>query len=363
MKIIIIGSTGSIGKQTLDILDSSFEVSIVFNNNIDLGYEQIKKYNIKYFYSPNVLVSSKFKSFEEMIDYIKPDMILNAVPGFEGLKYSFATVNKKINLFLANKESLTIAGKFLTEMADKNKVKIIPIDSEHTALYKLIKNNPDNIKKLYITCSGSVTYNKKKDELKNLKPNDIFLHPNWKMGKKILIDSASLMNKVFELVEAHWLFKKDIEAIFHPQSLVHALVEYNDNSLYCQISKPNMKLAIDLALNDFLISNIPKIDELKFDNLKFDFQKIDYEKYPQISFAKRIIEDKNNSLGLIINTANEIAIDLFLKEKINILDFYHFINSFITKYKSLKINEIDDIFKIKEKIERDYKNEQNYQDS
>ena len=360
MKLIIIGSTGSVGKQTLDILDNSFDISIVFNKNTNLGYEQIKKYNIKYFYSPNESVSSKFKSFEEMIDYIKPDMILNAVPGFQGLEYSFITLNKGIDLFLANKESLTIAGKFLTELAHKNKVKIIPIDSEHTALYKLIKNNDTNIKKLYITCSGSVIYNKEKDELKKLKPKDIFLHPNWKMGEKILIDSASLMNKVFELVEAYWLFKKETEAIFHPQSLVHALVEYNDNSFYCQISKPDMKLAIDLALNDFSISNIPKIDELKFDNLTFNFQKIDHEKYPQISFAKRIIEDKNNSLGLIINTANEIAIDLFLKEKINILDFYDFINNFINKYKDFKINEIDDIFKIKEKIEKDYKNEQNY---
>lgn len=360
MKLIIIGSTGSIGKQTLDILDTSFEVSIVFNKNTNLGYEQIKKYNIKHFYSPNESVCSKFKSFEEMIDYIKPDMILNAVPGFEGLNYSFITINKKIDLFLANKESLTIAGKFLTELAYKNKVKIIPIDSEHTALYKLIKDNPNNIKKLYITCSGSVIYNKNESQIKELKPSDIFLHPNWKMGKKILVDSASLMNKVFELVEAHWLFRKDIEAIFHPQSLVHALVEYNDNSFYCQISKPDMKLSINLAFNNFLIPNNSQINELDFDNLKFDFKKIDLKKYPQILFAKRIIEDKNNSLGLIINTANEIAIDLFLKEKINILDFYDFISKFIVKYKDLKINKISDIFEIKEKIEKEYKNEQNY---
>ncbi len=357
MKLIIIGSTGSIGKQTLDILDSSFEVSIVFNKNIDLGYEQIKKYNIKNFYSPNELVSSKFKSFEEMIDYIKPHMILNAVPGFDGLNYSFITINKKIDLYLANKESLTIAGKFLTELASKNKVKIIPIDSEHTALYKLIKDNPSNIKKLYITCSGSVVYNKEIELIKKLKPEDIFLHPNWKMGKKILVDSASLMNKVFELVEAHWLFKKNTEAIFHPQSLVHALVEYNDNSFYCQISKPDMKMAIDLALNNFSIPNTPKIDELKFNDLTLNFQKIDLDKYPQITFAKRITEDKNNSLGLIINTANEIAIDLFLKEKINILDFYEFINKFTFKYENFKINKISDIFELKERIQKEYKYE------
>lgn len=352
MKILLCGATGSIGTQLLDVIDKKQKiVGITFNKNINQAKKIIKQHNVKYFLCANDKQYSNVNNIEELIKKSKPDLIVNAVVGIAGLKITIAALKAKIDLALANKESLVIAGKFVTQLAKKNKVKIIPIDSEHSSLYQLIKNrNIKSIDQLIITCSGGSAYFKTNDELKKMNFNDIIKHPNWNMGYKISIDSATLINKCFEIVEAYWLFNtKKIKAVLHKESIVHAMIKNNDGSFFMNASYPDMKLPIKLAINNYqdIETNIKNID---FNNLTLSFDEIDSKKHIPIKWAYQIIEDKNNVLGLIINAANEIAIDLFKYNKISFLEIIPFINQYIIKYKKENIKNFDNIFYLLDKI-------------
>ncbi len=352
MKILLCGATGSIGTQLLEVLEPNQKiVGIYYNNNHKLAKQIIKKFNIKYFLSNSDKANSNVKNIEELIKKTKPDIIVNAITGWSGIYVTISAIQNKIDLALANKESLVVAGKFITELLVKNKVNIYPIDSEHSSLFQLIKNNDLNhIKELIITCSGSVTYFKKNSELEKLTFNDVIKHPNWNMGYKISVDSATLINKCFEIVEAYWLFGTNkIKSVVHKESIVHAIVKYNDGSYFMNASYPDMKLPIKLAINKYKDVNL-NIPSINFDNLNLTFNEIDLKKWKPIDWAYLIINDKNNVLGTIINASNEIAIELFKDKKIKFAEIIPFIEWYINKYKNKKLKNFDDIFYLLDKI-------------
>ncbi len=346
MRILILGATGNIGTQTLKALNKNQHlVGISFFNNFKLAKSIIKKYHLKYFYSPNFIKENSVKDYDDLIKKTKPDLIVNAISGFNGLKATIASLNAKKNIALANKESLVMAGKFIKTIAKKNNIKIYPIDSEHASVYETIKNYPDNsINQIIITCSGGRYYHTDIKELNKIKYQDAIKHPNWDMGNKISIDSSTLINKCFELVESYWLFNcKKVKALYHPQSIVHSILEFKNNMYLSLWSRPNMLLTIQLALSEF--KNVEKalIKPINFNNLNLEFQEIDCKKWKPIQWAYEIINDKNNNLGIIINVANEIAIEKFKNGDIKFNEIISYIQKMIQKYSKFKIKNINEI--------------------
>lgn len=347
MRILVFGITGSIGQSLLKVLEPHQLVAISYNNNHSLANQIIDKYKIEYFYSPSSNHSS-VDSIEQLIIKSKPDLIVNAVTGLNGLIYTKLALEAKIDLALANKESLVMAGKFVKELAKKNKVNIYPIDSEHSGLYELLMNQDmNNIDSLTITCSGGSCYNKTEKEIELLKFEDVIKHPNWSMGEKISCDSATLINKCFEIVECYHLFEtKNINAIYHPQSIVHAMINFKHGTTFANLSKPDMCLAIKLAINKYQIDDKKVIDKLNFNKLKLEFDQIDKNKWKPIQWAQDIIEDNNNCLGIIINVANEITMQAFKENKLKFNQYYTNIENYIKKFKHITVNNMNDVFEL-----------------
>lgn len=350
MKIIICGITGSIGTQTIDVIKDNSNITLVgatFFSNEKMMQKILIKYPKIKIYSPKINRLNNVDSLEQMIDILKPDLILNSIPGFEGLKISLLALENKINLALANKESLVLAGWYLFELASKSNVKIFPIDSEHCSLFDLLENNKKTIKQLYITASGGNFYNKSLSELKSISFKEAIVHPNWKMGYKISIDSSTLLNKCFEIIEAFYLFKTDkIKALYHPQSIIHSLVEFSDDSIFANLSSPDMKIAIQIMFNFF--SNFKNsnsfIKPLSFNNLNLHLDQIDLKKYLPIKWAYDFIKSNNKAIPIILVCANDIAIELFKLEKITFDQIILTIQKTIVKFKRFKIEKIEDIF-------------------
>ncbi len=354
MRLLVFGATGSIGQSLLEIKSNHEILGISFNDNFKLANQIIKTHNVKYYW-PKYPEHSNVKDLDELIAKTNADMIVNSVTGMDGVIFSFKALKAKKNLCLANKESLVVAGKWLNQMAQENNLHIYPIDSEHTALYDLLLNrNPQDVKQLIITCSGGSCYHKTQEELKTITYDQAIKHPNWNMGAKISMDSCTLMNKCFEIVEAFHLFNnKNIKAVYHPQSIVHSLVEFKDNTIFANMSTPDMKSSIDLAINQFQKPHIPQIQPLSFDNLNLTFNEIDKNKWKPIQWAYDIIEDKNNNLGLIINFANEKAITQFQKGQISLDQFYNIIIDYIEKAKTaIKINNKEECLEAIEALQK-----------
>ncbi|MDE6473104.1 MAG: 1-deoxy-D-xylulose 5-phosphate reductoisomerase, partial [Ureaplasma sp.] len=309
-RIVILGATGSIGIQSLDCLENLELVGFSYFNNHKLAEQIQKRFPNAKKYSPNFL--SDFSNFYEMIDVLKPDLVLNAVSSWEGLKLSIYCLENKIDLALANKETLVIAGKFITDLAKKNNVKIIPVDSEHTTLDELMKIDSKNIKSIYITASGGSFFNLTDKELKNINFHQAIKNPNWSMGERISVDSSTLVNKCYELIEAAYLFgfDKNIKAIRHKQSLVHSIVEFKNNSMLFSVSNPDMKLAIRLALNDFKRDDCV-IKQLSLNDLTLTFEEINSEKFLPIKWFNEFYLTQNFTIPPIINIANEWCFDQF----------------------------------------------------
>lgn len=354
MRILVFGITGSIGKSLLKVLEPHQLVGISYNKNHAVAKQIIDKYKIEYFYTP-VPNYSSVDSIEQLIIKSKPDLIVNAVTGVNGLIYTKLSLEAKIDLALANKESLVMAGKFVKELAYKNNTSIYPIDSEHSSLYELlIHQDINNIDSLTITCSGGSCYTKTNTEIKALNFEDVIKHPNWSMGEKISCDSATLINKCFEIVECYHLFNtKNINAIYHPQSIVHALINFKHGSTFANLSKPDMCLSIKLAINKYQINDRKIIDNLGFHQLKLEFDQIDKNKWKPIQWAQDIIEDENNCLGIIINVANEITMQAFKENKLRFDQYYSNIQKYIKKYKNYKVNNFNDVFVLIDLINKD----------
>ena len=341
-KICILGSTGSIGVNTLNIIRQHPEKfraqTLITNTNTDLLEKQISEfcpdYAIIYDKSAYDLFMAKFTKSETEILFgydgllyalnnNKPDVFVNAFVGFAGLNPTIQAIKSKINIALANKETLVVAGSLIMNLAEKMDVNIIPIDSEHSAILQcLAGENQNKIRRLILTASGGPFRTKSREELRYVTPAEALKHPNWKMGQKITIDSATLMNKGLEVIEAYWLYnvnKSSIEVVIHPQSIIHSMVEFEDKSIKAQLGVPDMRIPIQYAL-DFPRRHeldTPAMDFLKFDTLTFE--QPDIEKFPCLNLAYEALRS-GKTYSAVLNAANEVAVAAFLNHEIKYVD-------------------------------------------
>lgn len=340
--VAILGSTGSIGTQALEVIAAypdffNLEV-ITANNNADLLIEQAKKFN------PNTVVIVNEDKYQQVKDALWEDdihvytgaealsqvaetkavtVVLTALVGYAGLKPTLAAIRAKKDIALANKETLVVAGELVTKTARENGVNIYPVDSEHSAIFQCLLGEFHNpIEKIYLTASGGPFRGWTTEQLKDVKPSQALKHPNWEMGAKITIDSATLMNKGLEVIEAKWLFAlrpDQIDVIVHPQSIVHSIVQFEDGSMKAQMGLPDMKLPIQFALTypDRFKTDFPRFNFLDYPQLTFE--QPDRETFHNLDLAFEAME-KGGTAACALNAANEITVQAFLDEKIGFLD-------------------------------------------
>jgi 1-deoxy-D-xylulose-5-phosphate reductoisomerase len=340
-RIAILGSTGSIGTQALEVIEAhpdQFSVEVLTaNSNADLLIAQAKKFK------PNAVVicdTSKLDvvksalesddikvfggddSITQLMSMDTIDLVLTAMVGFSGLAPTLAAIENKKNIALANKETLVVAGDIVTKLALENKVSIYPVDSEHSAIFQCLAGEMHNpIEKIILTASGGPFRGKKRSELSGITKAQALKHPNWTMGAKITIDSATLMNKGLEMIEAKWLFDlqaSEIEVIVHPQSIIHSIVQFKDGSMKAQMGLPDMKLPIQYALGypNRLPSDFPRFNFLKFPQLTFETA--DEETFRCLKLARWAME-KGGNMPCIMNASNEIAVAAFLRDELGFL--------------------------------------------
>ncbi|MEE0911955.1 MAG: 1-deoxy-D-xylulose-5-phosphate reductoisomerase [Paludibacteraceae bacterium] len=340
-QIAILGSTGSIGTQALEVIDENpdlFEVyALTANNNDKLLVEQARKYHPeivviankeKYAYVKEALedlpmkVFSGSESISDVAEMGPIDIVLTAMVGYSGLQPTIHALKAGKTIALANKETLVVAGEIICDLAQKHRCAILPVDSEHSAVFQCLAGETSPIEKIILTASGGPFRGKSRDYLKNVTRAEALKHPNWSMGAKITIDSATMMNKGFEVIEAKWLFgvkPEQIEAIVHPQSLIHSMVQFEDGSIKAQMGLPDMKLPIQYAFGYpyRLKNNYPRLD---FSTCKdMTFEKPDLEVFRNLAFAYDAMK-KGGNAPCILNAANEIVVEAFLKERIGFLE-------------------------------------------
>ena len=352
-KIAILGSTGSIGVQTLEVVDEHptlFEVEILTaNNNGALLIKQAEKFR------PNVVVIGNQKkynavndalsvlgikvfcgeaSLEEVVEIESVDLVVTALVGYAGLKPTIRAIKSGKNIALANKETLVVAGDLITRLCKDYNVQIYPVDSEHSAIFQCLVGEAYNpIEKIYLTASGGPFRGMSIDALDNIKKEQALKHPNWEMGAKITIDSASLMNKGLEVIEAKWLFnltREQIDVVVHPQSIVHSAVQFLDGSIKAQLGLPDMKIPIQYALG------FPKRIENNFKRFSFfehpnlSFEEPDLKTFKNLTLAYAAME-KGGNMPCVLNAANEVAVDAFLNDKIGFLNMSDLIGNCMEK--------------------------------
>ncbi|TBO43948.1 1-deoxy-D-xylulose-5-phosphate reductoisomerase [Pedobacter kyonggii] len=340
-RITILGSTGSIGTQALEVVrdhPSTFKVAVLsalknsalliqqaieFKPDVVVICDEGKYIEVKNALSAlNIKVLAGEAALSEVAAYDDSDVVLTALMGSVGLKPTIAAIKAGKNIALANKETLVVAGELITQLATEHQVKILPVDSEHSAIFQcLVGEEQHSIEKIYLTASGGPFLGKTKDFLSTVKKEQALKHPNWVMGAKITIDSASLMNKGLEVIEAKWLFNLDvdqIDVIVHPQSIIHSIVQFTDGSMKAQMGVPDMKLPIQYALNypNRLKNNFKRFNFLDYPN--FSFQKADVETFRNLDLAFTSLR-KGGNMPCILNAANEIVVAAFLKDKIGFL--------------------------------------------
>lgn len=353
--MIVFGSTGSIGRNTL-FLAKRFKIPInalSCATNIKLLNEQIAEFHPKFvciadkndkhavqFDQKRIFVGQS--GLEQILELCDDELIVNAIVGFAGLRTSLKAKALGKRLALANKESLVIAGKFL-----KN-ANISPIDSEHSALNFLLKGRKKDIKKLFITASGGAVFRLKNKDLRKVTPQIALKHPNWTMGAKITIDSATMMNKLFEIVEAYHLFGfENIDALIEPRSLIHALCEFKDGGSTAYLSKTDMRLAIAQAVFKQSQANvIQNLDFVTIPSLKF--HNISVKKYPIFSLKNALLN--NPDLGVLINSANEVLVYKFLNKQCEFLDIAKGVFNTLQHFGEVKINHTEELFEYDIKV-------------
>lgn len=370
-RIGILGSTGSIGTNALEVIrnlqKNGFDCEVVFlscNNNIEKFKEQIDEFNpltvILHNESrlqdlknsgiaPGIEILTGFDTLNELVSRNNYDILINSLVGFVGLIPTIEAIKHNKRIALANKETLVVAGKLINETLHKSNSELIPIDSEHSAIFQcLTGENHENIAKIILTASGGPFRGYTERELAKVTVKQALQHPNWVMGNKITIDSATLMNKGLEVIEAKWLFNidiKDIQVIIHPQSVIHSMVEFKDGSVKAQLGVPDMKVPIQYALtyperygNDFT-----KIDFLQTGNLEFG--KPDFETFRCLKLAFDSIEN-GGTYPTVLNAANEVAVDLFLNGHIGFTDIPDIIEAELDNHVSVINYELQDLIKI-----------------
>ncbi|MGC6471061.1 MAG: 1-deoxy-D-xylulose-5-phosphate reductoisomerase [Flavobacteriales bacterium] len=351
--IAILGSTGSIGTQALEVISANknlFEVELLTaHSNAKLLIEQaiihqpnavvianeslyqtvndaLSKHDIKVFAGES--------SLAQVVEMDSIDVVLTALVGYSGLKPTINAIKAKKKIALANKETLVVAGSLITTLAKQNGVSILPVDSEHSAIFQCLVGEFHNpIEKIYLTASGGPFRGRKRNDLISIKKEQALKHPNWEMGAKITIDSASLMNKGLEVIEAKWLFGlKDhqIDVIVHPQSIIHSIVQFEDGSMKAQMGLPDMKLPIQYALGypDRIVSDFPRFNFLDYPSLTFESP--DLDTFRNLSLSYQAME-KGGNMPCILNAANEVVVDAFLRDKIGFLEMSDVIENCMEK--------------------------------
>jgi 1-deoxy-D-xylulose-5-phosphate reductoisomerase len=378
-RIGILGSTGSIGCNTLDVItnlnNNGLNCEVVFlstNNRIETLASQVESFHPKFVYIQNPDKAKEFKKYGKKTEVITGDIsltdlvkieeydtLVNALVGFAGLSPTLEAIKSGKYIALANKEVLVVAGALVNKLIDRHKIQLIPIDSEHSAILQcLLGEKHKSISKIILTASGGPFRTKTKDEIKDSSIIDALNHPNWNMGNKITIDSATMMNKGLEIIEAKWLFNIDvsnIEVIIHPQSIIHSMVEFSDSSIKAQLGIPDMKIPIQFALTypERVPSDFPK---LNFDTLKeLTFEKPDFDKFECLKIAFETIK-AGGTYPIVMNAANEVAVDLFLKNKIGFYGISDIIGKSLDNHISKQDFELADIFEIDKKIREDILN-------
>ena len=369
--ISILGSTGSIGTNTINVINSNKKKFSVFSltskNNINLLSKQsiLLKPKVvavqnkkKYKDLKNNLFGKKIKILagdEGVIECTKNkvDIVVASIVGIAGLKPTLSSINNCSKLCLANKECLVSAGNFFMRKLAKSKCKLIPLDSEHNAIFQLCDfNKPNNVESITLTASGGPFRNYNLQKLKKTNLNDALNHPNWKMGNKITIDSATLMNKAFEIIEAYYLFNlklDQINVIVHPESIIHSMVNFSDGSTTALLSNHDMRIPIFYALNWPLreFYNVKKINFLKIK--KFTFEKLNPHLIGSVKLAYYVLK-KGGSYPLIFNSANEVAVNFFLEKKIQFMDILKIVKKMLSNSKNYKIKKLKDIYNIDKNI-------------
>lgn len=374
--ISILGGTGSIGTQTLDVIRKENDrfklIGISANSSVEKMKEIIKEFSPKYVAmmeknssddirkyceenSLSTIVYSGMDGLIKIATLTEIDIVVTSVVGMIGLKPTLAAIYAKKDIALANKETLVVAGEIVMKAAKENNVKILPVDSEHGAIFQSLRGNDiKDLKKIILTASGGPFRGKKTEELKEITVENALNHPKWKMGKKISIDSATLMNKGLEVIEAHFLFNcpyESIQPIIHKESIIHSMVEYKDGSVIAQLGGADMRLPIQYALNypnrENAVANT--IDFYEIANLSFE--KPDFDTFKCLSLAfKAGIE--GGLMPTILNGANEVAVELFLNKKIRFLEIAEIIEEAMNQFKieSKKDYNIDAIIELDQKV-------------
>lgn len=351
--IAILGSTGSIGTQALEVIQAHPELFVVevltANTNSALLIEQALTF------SPNCVViadDSKYdavrtalsrtdikvfageESLSQVVEIDSIDMVLTALVGYSGLKPTISAIKAQKHIALANKETLVVAGSLITQLAHENNVQILPVDSEHSAIFQCLVGEIGNpIEKIILTASGGPFRGWEKNDLAQVTKQQALKHPNWEMGAKITIDSATLMNKGLEVIEAKWLFglkEHQIEVIVHPQSILHSIVQFEDGSMKAQMGLPDMKLPIQYALGypQRLASNFPRFNFVDYPSLTFETP--DLETFRNLSLSYKAMK-KGGNMPCLLNAANEVVVEAFLNDKIDFLEMPDIIESCMEK--------------------------------
>lgn len=365
-RIAILGSTGSIGKQALDVIKQhpdQFEAYVLTaGNNAELLVEQAIEFQ------PNCVVIANESKYDavsaalqnypikvyagnealcQVVENQAIDIVLTAMVGFAGLRPTVAAIKAHKTLALANKETLVVAGSIIQKLCFNNKVSILPVDSEHSAIFQCLNGEQYNrIQRILLTASGGPFRKMSKEQLEGVTPEQALKHPNWKMGAKITIDSASMMNKGFEMIEAHWLYNvapKDIQVVVHPESVIHSAVEFEDGAVIAQLGTPDMRLPIQYAFSfpKRLLLQTERLDLFKLQSLHFE--EADAERFPCLRLAYEAIEQGGN-MPCILNAAGEVTNLAFRNKQIGFMDMPKFIEKAMHEAQFIANPTLDDLF-------------------
>ncbi|MFN7038875.1 MAG: 1-deoxy-D-xylulose-5-phosphate reductoisomerase [Alphaproteobacteria bacterium] len=367
--ISIFGSTGSIGQNAIGFIKNNPDKwhikALTAHSNVDLLILQAKELNPEYavianenmydrlkegLAGTNIKIKVGFESVKEVAN-IRCDIILMAITGIAALLPTISAIEIGSNIALANKEAIVCAGELMINKANEHNVKILPVDSEHNAIYQILqKEQCESIEKLYLTASGGPFRTFSLAEMENVKLEDALKHPNWSMGQKITIDSATMVNKALELIEAHYLFnlpEHQIDIIVHPESIIHGMVSFKDGAILAELGAPDMLIPISYALcwPERALNKISTIDFIKLSSL--NFEQIDYSRFPAPLLARNCLNSSNkNALNIVFNAANEVAVNNFINCKIKFLDIVRIIDAVLQKSTFKSPASIDDIIQI-----------------
>ncbi len=356
-RLAVLGSTGSIGQQTLEVVrafpDRFQVVGLAAGNNTDLLARQISEFKPRFVYyrDKGVLASlanadCEFLSLEDIASHPQVDTVVVATSGKSGLSPTLAAVKAGKNVALANKESLVMAGEIIAGETDLNAARILPIDSEHSAIWQCLNGETPPVAQLILTASGGPFLHYSRAKLTKVTPEQALKHPSWQMGRKVTIDSATLMNKGLEVIEAHWLFKipfDNIRVLIHPQSIIHSMVEFIDGAIKAQLSYPDMRLPIQYALSYPERLRNPQLPRLDWSNIKdLSFEQPNFGIFPCLMLAIEAGK-KGGTYPAVLCAADEVAVELFLSQRIKFTDIPRLVESVLEKHEAIACPTLEDI--------------------